>query len=261
MLNLSVYDIIIEAINAIAEILIATLFYHRILVKPSCARRWDIPPYHENLAGALGIPELIPPIRRRGFQSKKYNSSIKYVAAYSVAYAVLLTSLFNVASPSIRIGVTFVIVLSVSFFIYDGSKTVKLFASIYLILIFFFSKTLFFGILACIGYGDPYDLLKSNMGRILGMAGTNIFAFWMTVYSCCVYKNKVKSLPFKYWICIILIPFFSALILIQILPANHGENNVMIGYIISVCGVLCLNFLAFNYFESYDKEIKLAALE
>ena len=30
------------------------------------------PPYHESLAGALGIPELMPPIRRRDFQGKKY---------------------------------------------------------------------------------------------------------------------------------------------------------------------------------------------
>ncbi len=33
--------------------------------------RWpDIPPYHESLAGAFGIPELMPPIRRRDFQGK-----------------------------------------------------------------------------------------------------------------------------------------------------------------------------------------------
>lgn len=35
----------------------------------------------------------------------------------------------------------------------------------------------------------------------------------------------------------------------------------MAGYIISVCGVLYLNFSLFNYFESYDKQIRLAALE
>ena len=56
-------------------------------------------------------------------------------------------------------------------------------------------------------------------------------------------------------------PFLSAIILNQIFPANHSENNVIIGYIISVCGVLYLNFSVFNYFESYDKQIKLATLE
>lgn len=223
MINLSVYDII-ETINAIAEILIIALFYHRIF-------------------------------------DRKYNSAITYVISYLVAFAVLLASTLNISSPYIRIGVTFVILLLIAFFMYDGSKKVKLFASIYFILIFFISETLFVGILAIMGYGNPSELLESNMGRILGMIGTKIFDFWIIVYSCRIYKNKVKSLPFRYWVLIILMPFLSAIILNQIFPANHSENNVMIGYVISVCGVLYLNFSVFNYFESYDKQIRLATLE
>ena len=223
MFNFSIYDII-ETINTIAEILIIALFYHRIF-------------------------------------DRKYNSTITYVINYLVAFAVLLASTLNISSPYIRIGVTFVILLSLSFLMYDGSKKVKLFASIYFILIFFISETLFVGILAIMGYGNPSELLESNMGRILGMIGTKIFDFWIIVYSCRIYKNKVKSLPFRYWVLIILMPFLSAIILNQIFPANHSGNNVMIGYIISVCGVLYLNFSVFNYFESYDKQIRLATLE
>ena len=223
MISSYVYDII-ETINAIAEILIIVLFYHRIF-------------------------------------DRKYNSAITYVISYLVAFAVLLASTLNISSPYIRIGVTFVILLLIAFFMYDGSKKVKLFASIYFILIFFISETLFVGILAIMGYGNPSELLESNMGRILGMIGTKIFDFWIIVYSCRIYKNKVKSLPFRYWVLIILMPFLSAIILNQIFPANHSGNNVMIGYIISVCGVLYLNFSVFNYFESYDKQIKLATLE
>lgn len=223
MISSYVYDTI-ETINAIAEILIIALFYHRIF-------------------------------------DRKYNSAITYVISYLVAFAVLLASTLNISSPYIRIGVTFVILLLIAFFMYDGSKKVKLFASIYFILIFFISETLFVGILAIMGYGNPSELLESNMGRILGMIGTKIFDFWIIVYSCRIYKNKVKSLPFRYWVLIILMPFLSAIILNQIFPANHSGNNVMIGYIISVCGVLYLNFSVFNYFESYDKQIKLATLE
>lgn len=223
MISSYVYDII-ETINAIAEILIIALFYHRIF-------------------------------------DRKYNSAITYAINYLVAFAVLLASTLNISSPYIRIGVTFVILLLISFLMYDGSKKVKLFASIYFILIFFISETLFVGILAIMGYGNPSELLESNMGRILGMIGTKIFDFWIIVYSCRIYKNKVKSLPFRYWVLIILMPFLSAIILNQIFPANHSGNNVMIGYIISVCGVLYLNFSVFNYFESYDKQIKLATLE
>lgn len=219
----SVYDII-ETVNSFFEILIVAFFYHRIF-------------------------------------ERKYNSIIIYIISYAIAFAVLMVSTLNASSPYIRIGISFVILLSLSFLIYSGSKTLKLFASIYCILIIFISETLFAGILAIMGYGNPAELLESNMGRVLGMIGTKIFDFWIIVYSCRIYKNKVKSLPFRYWVLIILMPFLSAIILNQIFPANHSGNNVMIGYIISVCGVLYLNFSVFNYFESYDKQIRLATLE
>ncbi|MGN0378149.1 MAG: hypothetical protein ACI4EU_01020 [Butyrivibrio sp.] len=135
----------------------------------------------------------------------------------------------------------------------------KLFSSIYFILIFFISETLFVGILAIMGYGNSSELLESNMGRVLGMIGTKIFDFWIIVYSCRIYKNKVKSLSLKYWVIIVVMPFLSVIILNQIFPT--ADNNAMIGYIVSVCGVLYLNFSVFNYFESYDKQIQLAALE
>ena len=67
--------------------------------KPSCARWPDKPPYHESLAGALGIPELMPPIWRRDFQSKKR----RYIAGYSLAglfalWSLHRTTLFNGAA-------------------------------------------------------------------------------------------------------------------------------------------------------------------
>lgn len=223
MIDFSVYDLI-ETINSAIEILIIAFFYHRIL-------------------------------------DRKCYSVITYVISYLVAFSVLLASTLKISSPYIRICVTFVILMLISHLMYSGSNIVKLFSSIYLLLIFFISETLFVGILTIMGYGNPSELLESNMGRVLGMIGTKIFDFWLVVYSCRIYKNKVKSLPFRYWVLIILMPFLSAVILNQIFPANHSGNNVMIGYIISVCGVLYLNFSVFNYFESYDKQIRLAALE
>lgn len=223
MFNLSVYEAI-EIINAIPEILIIALFYHRIF-------------------------------------ERKYNSYLPYIISYGIAFAVLSVTSLLVASPYVRIGITFAILLTFAIFLYSGSNTVKFFASVYYLLIVFISETLFVGILVIMGYGNPSELLESNMGRILGMIGTKIFDFWIIVYSCRIYKDKVKSLPFRYWVLIILMPFLSAVILNQIFPAYHIGNNVMIGYIISVCGVLYLNFSVFNYFESYDKQLKLATLE
>lgn len=223
MIDFSVYDLI-ETINSAIEILIIAFFYHRIF-------------------------------------ERKYNSYVPYIISYGTAFAILSMSSLCVPSPYIRICVTFFILMLISHLIYCGSNIVRLFSSIYFLLIIFISETLFAGILTIMEYGNPSELLESNMGRVLGMIGTKIFDFWLVVYSCRIYKNKVKSLPFRYWVLIILMPFLSAVILNQIFPANQSGNNVMIGYIISVCGVLYLNFSVFNYFESYDKQIKLAALE
>lgn len=223
MLNLSVYEAI-EVVNAVPETLIIALFYHRIF-------------------------------------DRKYYSSLPYIFGYGIAFAALAVVSLLVASPYVRIGITFIILLMIAVFLYNNSSSVKFFAAVYYLLIVFISETLFVGILTIMGYGNPAELLESNMGRILGMIGTKIFDFWIIVYSCRIYKNKVKSLPLGYWVLIILMPFLSVVILNQIFPVNHSSNNAMIGYIISVCGVLYLNISVFNYFESYDKQIKLAALE
>lgn len=223
MFHLSVYEVI-EIINAISEILIIALFYH-------------------------------------GIFDRKYNSYLPYLISYGIAFVGLAAISLLIDLPYVRIGITYAILLMLAVFLYHGSQTVKLFTSIYFIFIFFISETLFAGILAVMGYGTPSELLESGMGRILGMIGTKIFDFWLVVYSIRIYRNNVKSLPLRYWILIILMPFLSAVILNQIFPVSQSSSRGTVGYIISVCGVLYLNFSVFHYFESYDKQIKLAALE
>ena len=70
----SVYDII-ETVNSFFEILIVAFFYHRIF-------------------------------------ERKYNSIIIYIISYAIAFAVLMVSTLNASSPYIRIGISFVILLS-----------------------------------------------------------------------------------------------------------------------------------------------------
>ena len=50
---------------------ISAILIERFDNKPACARPADAPPSHESLAGAWGIPEFMPPNRRRDFHSKK----------------------------------------------------------------------------------------------------------------------------------------------------------------------------------------------
>ncbi len=86
MFNLSVYEAI-EIINAIPEILIIALFYHRIF-------------------------------------ERKYNSYLPYIISYGIAFVVLSVTSLLVASPYVRIGITFAILLTFAIFLYSGSNTV-----------------------------------------------------------------------------------------------------------------------------------------
>lgn len=146
-------------------------------------------------------------------------------------------------------------------FFYDGSNIVKIFASIYYIALIFISESLFIGVLMLMYFGSPIRLLESETGRILGMIGTKIFDFWIVVYSCRIYKSKVRSLPLKYWILILMMPFLSAVIINLVFAANENDKSMMSSYMVCVGSLLYLNLSVFNYFESYDKQVRLAALE
>lgn len=224
MSGLSLYDVI-EFLNAIPEILFIQFFYHRIF-------------------------------------DRKYNNHMPYILFYVFAYILLAVSSFLIGMPYVRICITYLILLSAAYFLYSGSMGIRFFATVYYLLIVFVSETLLAGILMLMGYGDPSELLQSSRGRILGMIGTKLFDFWLIIYSCRIYKHKVKNLPLQYWILILLMPVLSVIILSQIFSTGRfTDNKLMLGYILIVCGVLYLNFSVFNYFESFDKQIKLAALE
>lgn len=222
-MTFTIYDLT-ELINVIPEILIISLFYNRI------------------------------------FQ-RKYRSSVPYIIWYSIAYMVLSIVTLCISAPQIQIAATFMILILTAAVLYNGSRIVKAFVSVYYIVLIFISESLFIGILMLMDFGNPIELLESGAGRILGMIGTKIFDFWIVIYSCRIYKSKVKSLPLKYWILILMMPFLSAVIINLVFAANENDKSMMSSYIVCVIGLLYLNLSVFNYFESYDKQIRLAALE
>lgn len=222
-MKFTIYDAA-ELVNVIPEILIIALFYHRIF-------------------------------------RRKYKSKVLYIAVYSAAFLILSLVTLLISLPSIQISATFVILILSALFFYDGSIIVKIFASIYYIALIFISESLFIGVLMLMDFGSPMRLLESGTGRILGMIGTKIFDFWIVVYSCRIYKSKIKSLPLKYWILILMMPFLSAVIINLVFAANENDKSMMSSYMICVGGLLYLNLSVFNYFESYDKQLRLVALE
>lgn len=222
-MKFTIYDAA-ELVNVIPEILIIALFYHRIF-------------------------------------RRKYKSKVLYIAVYSAAFLILSLVTLLISLPSIQISATFVILILSALFFYGGSIIVKIFVSIYYIALIFISESLFIGVLMLMDFGSPMRLLESGTGRILGMIGTKIFDFWIVVYSCRIYKSKIKSLPLKYRILILIMPFLSAVIINLVFAANESDKSMMSSYMICVGGLLYLNLSVFNYFESYDNQLRLAALE
>ena len=165
-----VFYIAVEILNVVPEILIIALFFNRIL-------------------------------------KKKYSTCLQYITSYGLAFVILSVISLSEVSAYIRIASTLLLLLSLCFILYEGAVIVKIFSCIYYVLIVFISETMFVGILTLTGFGDSAQLLQSNVGRIIGMIGTKIFDFWIIVYSCRIYKSKVRDLPLKYWMRIILMPF------------------------------------------------------
>lgn len=214
---------ITELINAIPEILIIALFFHNVLTT----------------------------------KRRKCVRIIGYCAAYIVMAAVSVLA----ASPYIRMFFYIGSLLGLAFFLYSDSFWTKLFSAAYCTLVFFISETLFVGILTLSGFGNSLELLQTGQGRFFGMVGTKILEFWLIVYSCRIYKKKVKSLPLKNWILILIMPLVSVLILNQVFFASYSSEKSLTYYIICAAGLLYINFSVFDYFNSYDTQIRLAASE
>ena len=223
MPKITFYDVI-EIINVIPEILIMAFYHQRIL-------------------------------------KMKYSYSTPYICGYFLAFICLTVATIMVTEPRIRILVTFTILIITSTLLYSDKMVMNFFSSLYYIAGVLISETLFVGILMLMGYGNPADLLSDCLGRVIGIVGSKIFDFWLIVYSCRIYKNKIRSLPLKYWLLILIMPFLSAVILDLIFPKNTSDIHIISFFLFTICGLLYLNLSVFNYFESYEKQIKLASLE
>ena len=110
--------------------------------------------------------------------------------------------------------------------------------------------------------GTPDEFLESGLGRYLGMVGTNIIYLWLIGLMHRIINKKIRELPIKYWILIIVIPIISIFLLQTMLDGFVGSNTysyVSLG--VSLAGIIFINLAMFNFFESFEDKIKLKYLE
>lgn len=117
------------------------------------------------------------------------------------------------------------------------------------------------GILYLLNFGTPIEQLSSGMGRYIGMACSKMFCFWFSVYIVEYLKAKQRDIPLINWLMIILVPLLSVLILNGIFVSYGLNHRQIIIYLISVVGLLILNLLVFNFFDTYADKLKMKVME
>lgn len=107
------------------------------------------------------------------------------------------------------------------------------------------------------------SLFQNGIGRIIGMLISKVLYLWISAALARILTKKVRELPLKYWISILLTPIISIIILygMTIPMLEHEESNILIIYIVSIIGIIYMNISMFNFFDGYSKQIKLSFME
>ncbi len=194
---------------------------------------------------------------------KKYEKNQAYLQGYLLASVILYFSGILSQSPTVLITVTFLLLIGISVWLYEGNFIKKIFLSLLFIIIIFISEILFIGSMTVFDIGLPSQIVQQGLSRIIGMIGTKIIYFWIVVIVCRLINKKIREVPLKQWIMIFLMPVVSTIILYIIYYSfmNESEKSGMFLYGIAVMGVLYINFAVFDFFETYLKQIRLSVLE
>ena len=193
---------------------------------------------------------------------KKYETKSYYLAAYSIGAVVLYVGGLLTSNSSILITVTFILLFLISFFLYEGTNSKKIFCSSMFIVFIITSEMLFISMMTALKLGTPADIIEQGANRIIGMLGTKIIYFWMIYIVCNLINKKTDSIPVKHWIMIILMPCLSAVILCVLFQSMTSAGSIgNIIYVISVSGLLYINIAVFDFFETYQKKLRLSVLE
>ncbi|MBQ7008457.1 MAG: GHKL domain-containing protein [Ruminococcus sp.] len=185
------------------------------------------------------------------------------ITGYLTAAVIMAWCSITLGNPIILLSVTFVLLLTLAVIFYDEKLIYKIFYSFIYIVIILITDP----ILVSVSYVSETftyeNLFQNGIGRMVGMIISKIMYFWMAIALSRILTKKVKELPLKYWISIILIPIISIIVLygmtIPILEYEH--SNIIIIYIIAMLGIIYINIAMFNFFDSYSKQLKLSFME
>ena len=183
----------------------------------------------------------------------KVNKAVLYLS-YLLSTVILSATVLLTDNILVYLITTIILISSMSFICYDDSIRHKIFWNILFLLIISISEPIVIGLLCIANMGTPDEFLESGLGRYLGMVGTNIIYLWLIGLMHRIINKKIRELPIKYWILIIVIPIISIFLLQTMLDGFVGSNTY--SYV-----SLGVSLAMFNFFESFEDKIKLKYLE
>ena len=167
-------------------------------------------------------------------------------------------------SPMVSLGTTTIMLLALAIVFFRDSLSRKIFISLVFLVIIFVSECIFIWLLSAFNKWATDDLLTSDTGRLIGMIGTKILAFWMIVIISTYAADRVKDIKPSQWITIIMMPVVSICILQTIFRLIAFNSNRITDYgsvLLSIVGLMYINIAVFSHFEAYDRDIRLGVLE
>ena len=194
--------------------------------------------------------------------SKRKINKCLFCAAYILTTSILSSVVLFVNDIFLYLVTTTVLISLVAFLCFEDSVRHKIFWIVIFLLIISISEPIVIGILCIANMGTPDEFLQSGLGRYLGMIGTDLIYLWLIGLMHRIINKRIRDLPVKYWILIITIPIISVFLLQTILEgfaADKSYNYISLGF--SLIGIIFINILMFNFFESYEDKIKLNYLE
>lgn len=110
---------------------------------------------------------------------------------------------------------------------------------------------------ARIEYGDVEFAM-----RFLGMIMTNFLLFVFSIYIIYIEKKKYRQLPLKFNILMILCPLFSIFLLLLLHSyISQAHDHHYIASLMAVIGLGYINVMIFNFFDHYEKGIRVTAMD
>lgn len=182
---------------------------------------------------------------------------------YLLAAVIMAYCSVSFESPVLLLTVTFVLLLLLASLLYDEKPIYKIFYSFIYIVIILIADPVLVGISYVSKIFTYENLFQNGIGRIMGMLVSKVMYLWMSAALTRILTKKVRELPLKYWISILLTPIISIVILygMTIPILEHEGSDVVIIYVISMIGIIYINIAMFNFFDGYSKQIKLSFME